>query len=1026
MTLKSTLKPTGKFLFPLIAFGVLLCSSVQSLAAVFTVPSTPGTDTSSFTPTNRRTAYSASRMLFSASEIGATGTITALGFQKYSGSTSTSINYITIYMRETTSSTVSTTLPTGFPSGWKRVYYSGVIDNTMSSGWTTVTLSTASSDIMTFSGGSNYLDIIIVKETSETGTSAFPVWSCNTASGPMSAYYFGSSAFTSSSSFTTTSTKRPNIQLTIDATCAGKPASGTVTGPSTAVCSGSSFTLNTTGVTLGTGMRYQWQSRNAGSGSYANMGVADTFTSLTTSSTVNKDYRLVSVCTKSSQSDTTPGFTVNVLNPTTISPGSDTTFCAGGAVTLSSTTLPGVTYNWFKDAVNTGSTGSSYSATATGVYSVRVSTSSCAGVFSNTINVTVNPLPTATITAAGPTTFCDGLSVTLNANTGTGLAYQWQKGTTDLPGETGSSYIATTAGTYRVKVTNTVTGCSAFSTGTTVTVNPVPTAPVIAGAGGKSSYCAGGSLALSTTAVSGLTYQWENSSGSIPGATSASYTASAPSTYTLAATLGTCTKKSNSIVVTENPLPPTTITPAGTISFCDGDSVTITAPSGTGFNYDWRESGSSMGAPNLNTYSAKANGVYSVKVTNSATGCSDISITLSVSVITTPIPTIAAGGPAEFCDGGSVTLTGTVASGLTMQWQRGSSDITGEVTNTYTATTSGSYRLKVISSVGCAAYSGRISVVVNPLPSNAVSVAGGTDICNGDESVMTAATGAGYTYQWIKGSTDMPGEVYNPFRAKTAGSYSVRIKDAKGCMSTSTPIAVTVKFVAPFYIHPYGNTYFCDGDTTLLATQSGFSSYQWYQDGTYIPGATDTAVKVTKGGKYSVRVEDPTNHCFAKSAGFTILVIPGPGTPTIKQVGSRLSTDVTGVSYQWYKDGVAIKGALDSFIIITAPALYSVTVTNEAACSRSAELDLRTTSIAAADAGDYEIRLYPNPTSDKLIIDAPRGLTISLVDLQGRLLTSGKDLKEIDMSSYVPGVYLVRFSDSQNQTIATQRVSKVE
>jgi hypothetical protein len=773
-------------------------------------------------------------------------------------------------------------------------------------------------------------------------------------------------------------------------------------------------------------MHYQWQSRNAGSGSYTNMGVADTFTSLTTSATVNKDYRLVSVCTRSSQSDTTPGFTVSVLNATTIAAGSDTTFCAGGAVTLSSTTLPGVTYNWFKDAVNTGSTGSTYSATATGVYSVRVSTSSCAGVFSNNINVTVNPLPTATITAAGPTTFCDGLSVTLNATTGSGLAYQWQNGTTDISGATSSSYSATTSGTYRVKITNTVTGCSNFSAGTSVTVNPVPAAPVISGAGGKSAFCTGGSLVLSTTSVSGLTYQWENTGGNIPGATSNSYTANTPSTYTLAATLGSCTKKSNSLVITENPLPSAVISPAGTISFCDGDSVIISAPAGTGLNYDWRESATSIGAPNQNTFAAKANGVYSVKVTNAATGCSDISTTLTVSVITTPVPTVSAGGPTEFCDGGSVTLTGTVAPGLTMQWQNASTDIAGETTNTYTANTSGSYRLKVVSPVGCSAYSTRVSVVVNPLPSNAVSVTGGTDICNGDESVMTAAAGAGYSYQWIKGSTDMPGEVYNPFRAKTAGSYSVRIKDAKGCVNTSTPIAVTVKFVAPFYIHPYGNTYFCEGDTTLLATQSGFTSYQWYRDGVYIPGATDTSVKVTTGGKYSVRVEDPTNHCFAKSSGFTILVIPGPGTPTIKNVGGRLSTDVVGVSYQWYKNGVAIKGAIDSFIVIAAPALYSVTVTNEAACSRSAEIDLRTSAIASADVTEYEIKLFPNPTRDKLVIDAPKGLTISLIDLQGRLLTSGKDLHEIDMSAYVPGMYMVQFTDSQNQVIATQRVSKVE
>jgi oligosaccharide reducing-end xylanase len=37
----------------------------------------------------------------------------------------------------------------------------------------------------------------------------------------------------------------------------------------------------------------------------------------------------------------------------------------------------------------------------------------------------VNAAPNASITPAGPTTFCSGGSVTLNANTGSGLSYQW-------------------------------------------------------------------------------------------------------------------------------------------------------------------------------------------------------------------------------------------------------------------------------------------------------------------------------------------------------------------------------------------------------------------------------------------------------------------------------------------------------------------------------------------------------------------------------------------------------------------------
>lgn len=79
------------------------------------------------------------------------------------------------------------------------------------------------------------------------------------------------------------------------------------------------------------------------------------------------------------------------------------------------------------------------------------------------------PVPTATITAAGPTSFCAGGSVVLNATTGVGLSYQWKKGAVILAGETGSSYTATTAGSYKVDITN-ANGCVATSKAISVSV----------------------------------------------------------------------------------------------------------------------------------------------------------------------------------------------------------------------------------------------------------------------------------------------------------------------------------------------------------------------------------------------------------------------------------------------------------------------------------------------------------------------------------------------------------------------------
>lgn len=1014
------------FGFLCLLFLSFVYANVALAGVVVTIPATPGTDTSNLTPTNRRTDFSAARMIFSPSEIGTTGTITHLAFQKASGSTSTSVNYISIYMKESTTSTLSTTVPSGFPTGYTRVYNSSFIDNTMSSGWTTIVLSTTVGEIMTYSGGSNYLDIVVVKSNAESATSSYPIYNCHTSSGPISAYYFSNSSILGSS-FTNTTTKRPNIQLTIESTCSGKPAKGSVTGPTSAVCSSENFTLTGTGLTMATGMKYQWQSRSAGIGAYTNTSIDDTFTTLTTSTTSNKDYRVYSVCTLSGQSDTSTAITVNIVSPSIVTALSDTTFCNGGSVTLNTTTATGVTYTWFNGAVSTGATGNAYVASTSGVYSVKASTAACiTGVFSNSKTITVNVLPSTTVTALSSTTFCDGLSVVLQAPSVSGHSYQWQRGGVDISGATSSTYTASTAGNYRVRVTNTSTSCFDYSSVTSVTVNPNPLKPTIAGAGGKTSFCTSDNLVLSTIPTSGISYQWKNLSGNIGGATSSSYTATSSNTYVLTATLGSCSIDSDPLVITENTRPTATILPVGSVSFCNGDSLKVDASVSSGVSYEWQESGTPISGATSSSIYVKNAGVYGVKITNTTTGCSDQSLTLTVNIISPTLPTIAAAGPTSFCIGDNVTLNATIGAGLTSQWQNGTTDIAGETSVTYIANTSGNYRMKVTNGVGCAAYSTPILVKVNPLPDNTTTITGGTNICDGDASIILAAIKPGYTYQWRNLGVDIVGATLNPYHAKTAGTYSVMVKDSNGCTQVSSDVAVTVKFVSPFYVAPHGNTFFCDGEKTKLSTQKGFTSYQWYLNGVFLPGATDTFVYADKNGKYSVQVQDPINGCYATSLGFNIIVIPAPDTPFITQAGTRLSTVVRGVSYQWYKDGIAIAGAIDSFIFTTGPAKYAVMVTNSRDCSKRAEIDLSSTSINQGAVTTYYIKVYPNPTNDKLNIVAPKDIIVSLLDIQGRELFKQKDAAQIDMSQYASGVYLIQFTNAEGQVIAKEKVSKMD
>ncbi|MBO9699062.1 MAG: T9SS type A sorting domain-containing protein [Sporocytophaga sp.] len=88
------------------------------------------------------------------------------------------------------------------------------------------------------------------------------------------------------------------------------------------------------------------------------------------------------------------------------------------------------------------------------------------------IVVTVNALPSALISYTGSLTLCQGSSVTLNANSGIGLTYQWKNGSSSIG--TASTYVASAAGTFTLTVTD-ANKCVATSTPVVTTISTVQT-----------------------------------------------------------------------------------------------------------------------------------------------------------------------------------------------------------------------------------------------------------------------------------------------------------------------------------------------------------------------------------------------------------------------------------------------------------------------------------------------------------------------------------------------------------------------
>src|SRR5271156_1298277 len=155
---------------------------------------------------------------------------------------------------------------------------------------------------------------------------------------------------------------------------------------------------------------------------------------------------------------------------------------------------------------------------------------------------------------------------------------------------------------------------------------------------------------------------------------------------------------------------------------------------------------------------------------------------------------------------------------------------------------------------------------------------------------------------------------------------------------------------------------------SVNATGTGPMGYQWYKNGVAISGATGSTyttpptVLGDSGSVFTVVVTGATGSETSPGATLTVTAVkPAIVTPPASQtvmVGQTATFNVTAtgtgpLSYQWFKNGVAISGATSS-TYTTSPevsgdsgAVFTVTVSNTAGSVTSVGATL-TVQIAAA------------------------------------------------------------------------------
>jgi hypothetical protein len=736
------------------------------------------------------------------------------------------------------------------------------------------------------------------------------------------------------------------------------------------------------------------------------------------------------------------------------------TVSAGGTITAGGTTASNtVTVTWSTSGVQTVSVN-------------YTNANGCTAASPTVFNVTVNALPTPTVT--GPTAVCVSTAGNVYITQVGMTNYVWSVsagGTVTSGGSSTSNTVTVTwnmAGAQFVEINySNANGCTApVATTLNVTVSPRPV-PTITG---PNPVCVGttGNAYSTQTGMSG--YTWVISTGgtitSGTGTNTITVTWNTVGSQTVSVNYNNvngCPALTPTVFnVTVNALPIPAIT--GPASICVGTTgnVYTTQPGMT--NYIWSVSASGSitagggTGDNFVTVTWNTAGAQTVRVnyTNS-NGCTASSPTVyNVTVNSGTNPTIT--GSTNLCvnsgyytyttEAGMTAYNWAISSGGVINYGGGTNVITVTWMNTGAQWVSVNY----INPSGCTTPNPtQLNITVNPIPGPAGSITGTSAVCGGANGVaysVAPITGAtAYVWALPAGATIASGANTNAITVNFAGNASsgviiVNGNNTCGDGAASPPFAVTVTPLPDPAGTITGQASVCQGTTGVVYTVppiTGATAYVWTVPTGFITtgGSNSNSITVTisnsaVSGNITVY---GSNSCGSGtvSPNFAVTINVIPATPVVTNVGDTLhSSAPTG--NQWYFAGTLIPGAIGQTYITTQNGLYwSIVTLNGCSSAESNHLQIYTTGIDPHSSAS--INIYPVPNDGRFNVSittvTEQSFSISVYNSLGvkiyeetKVDVNGSLQKIIDLKPVPNGVYSVVFESSLNQMVKKIVVNK--